>query len=1038
MAQIVSKPQVPDMSSHDGFDATKISQHDVGLKVFREPPDVDDVEVDVVAVHGIGASPNTTWTHKETNVNWLSNDTMLPAALPNARIMAFGYNSLWFGEHAVRQTVEGIATALLVELSDMRIGFPRRPVIFIGHCFGGLVIQQAYTMAALHTTDWPNMDNCITGIVFLGTPHQGIADNSNLSTQGKIYAAIAQANLQIQADALKSMTHHQEVLVNTVHNFARKVSTSVPRTQLYCFYEQKTSKVGRIAGLDISPEFIVDEVSSSLPGSSKQGLDLDHFHMNKYLDSEDSSYKRVKAQILKMSKQAVETTEEGRAVKLSPKSSPRPQIPTLAAPIAKEANFAPRGGVLEAIEAKFRIKVHVALYGGSGNGKTHIAVEYAHKYHQEHLGSNIYWVNCASSEQFELSYKRISENLQLSKEACEANGVVEAVRHYLKKDSGASWLMVLDGLEDEEKLVATDSGKPLLDFMPTNPHARVLITTRSKRLATRMVRETTQYIIPVNPLRKNDASHILFGKVSSNPAKMKWVEDLTEALGGSAGALTLALAFRQKSEKRFGTKKYLETITAQLSKVSGVTTAWQLLHGLLKSDHPETADLMLLVCALDVQCIPSILFERHQLYDQIPTLEAYGVVEPQVDRRLFYITPLFRDLARTWLAKHSDERASTEELALYAVLRNYNPETAETLLPCALAVMAFQTTSTQSKRDMATLLFRVSQHCMQLGRYRKAIQCLERCLKLREADQDSDKKQALVEETKQAMAQAVNLLSQPGSGTARSQPKAKGAQVSGSLGSAKEQLQDCESSDAQWQHRNTVRKASDTAALRLMHGQKDGTGNTVELYERVLGWCQEKHGANHVDTARTQYNLAIAHGAQGQYDEAEDLFRSALGVLQSQIKPEKPDLALEVLFLKVLGSLGSMYCSQGRLDEAEAAFRVVLPGQLAKLGLNHPETLVTRHDVALLLQQRGNLDTVAEELREVLLAQSRLLEANDPGTLRTARSIALNHQLKGKQEEAKNMYTTVLRAQTNALGETHRDTVETGVRLEELLVEMKK
>ncbi|KAK7423679.1 hypothetical protein QQX98_000869 [Neonectria punicea] len=1047
MALTAPKPQVPDLSSTDGFDSTSISAQDIGLKIFREPPDADEIEVDVVAVHGIGASPKTTWTHKKTNVNWLSNHAMLPAALPNARIMAFGYNSVWFGDDAVKQSVESVANKLLEELSKNRTNCPRRPIIFIGHCFGGLVIQQAYTMAALHTADCPNICDSITGMVFLGTPHQGITDNSALSTQGKIYSAIVQAKVQIQDNALQTMAQNHEMLVNTVHNFTRKVNTSKPPPKLYCFFEQKKSKVGRLVGLDTSPEFVVNEASGSLSGHSKQGLPLNHFHMNKFEDSDDNNYQCVSYQIVKMVKEATETAEDPRLDKLSPKLSPRLQIPTLAAPIAKEANFAPRWGILEAIESKFRKKAHVALCGGSGNGKTHIAVEYAHKYHHEHPGSNVYWVNSTSSEQFELSYKRIGENLRLSKESCEANGVVGAVRHFLKKDPSASWLMVLDGLDNEDDLVATEapnSGKPLLEFLPIGEHARILITTRSKRLAARMVREKTEYVVPVNPLRKEDASHLLFGKVTANPIKMKWVEEITGMLSGSAGALTLALAFRQKSGKRFSTKKYLETIISQSAKRPGVESAWQLLYDLLKSDHPEAGDLMLLVCALNVQCIPNILFERHQLFEQIPVLEQCGIIEPQEDRRLFYITPMFRQLAQNWLAQHISEKTSTEEWVLSATLQKFNSETAETLLPCALAAMNLQPASTQSKRDLAALLFRVSQHYVQLAQYRKALQCLERCLSLREADRESEMKQALIEETKRAIAQANSLLSRPKPETAQSQSGTERSLVTaaqgsaGNVASAKKQLQELESSDAQWQHRNTVRKASDVAALRLMHGQLDETETTVELYQRVLGWCREKHGPNHVETARNQYNLALAYGAQGQYDEAEDLFRSALGVLEAQTNPKKPDWALEMLFLKVLGSLGSMYCSQGRLDEAEAAFRVVLPGQLMKLGLNHPDTLVTRHDVALLLQQRGNLDSMAEELREVLRAQVRLLEPNDPATLRTAGSMALNFRLKGKREDAESLYKAVLKTQTNTLGETHRDTVETGVRLDELMQEMGK
>lgn len=67
---------------------------------------------------------------------------MLPAAIPKARIMAYGYESYWFGDDAVRQSLDSVASDLLDALGEERGNCLHRPLIFVGHCFGGLVIQQ--------------------------------------------------------------------------------------------------------------------------------------------------------------------------------------------------------------------------------------------------------------------------------------------------------------------------------------------------------------------------------------------------------------------------------------------------------------------------------------------------------------------------------------------------------------------------------------------------------------------------------------------------------------------------------------------------------------------------------------------------------------------------------------------------------------------------------------------------------------------------------------------------------------------------------
>jgi hypothetical protein len=95
----------------------------------------------IVAVPGIAVHPMRTWVHRKTKVNWLMDETMLPAAVPRARIAVFGYKSYWFGDDAVKQSLHGVAGQLLCALDDKRKDCRHRPIIFIGHCFGGLVVQ---------------------------------------------------------------------------------------------------------------------------------------------------------------------------------------------------------------------------------------------------------------------------------------------------------------------------------------------------------------------------------------------------------------------------------------------------------------------------------------------------------------------------------------------------------------------------------------------------------------------------------------------------------------------------------------------------------------------------------------------------------------------------------------------------------------------------------------------------------------------------------------------------------------------------------
>ena len=79
----------------------------------------------IVAVHGLGANPDWAWIRKmkdgddEVHVNWLADEIMLPAKLPDSRIMTFSYESNWL-LGAPKQRRSLCAIQLLTALDNKR------------------------------------------------------------------------------------------------------------------------------------------------------------------------------------------------------------------------------------------------------------------------------------------------------------------------------------------------------------------------------------------------------------------------------------------------------------------------------------------------------------------------------------------------------------------------------------------------------------------------------------------------------------------------------------------------------------------------------------------------------------------------------------------------------------------------------------------------------------------------------------------------------------------------------------------------------
>lgn len=73
----------------------------------------------IVAVPGLGASPEWTWKSKN-KVDWLRDVNMLSRSIQNARIMVFEYESQWFGRGSIDQRLSSVADQLVLALFHSR------------------------------------------------------------------------------------------------------------------------------------------------------------------------------------------------------------------------------------------------------------------------------------------------------------------------------------------------------------------------------------------------------------------------------------------------------------------------------------------------------------------------------------------------------------------------------------------------------------------------------------------------------------------------------------------------------------------------------------------------------------------------------------------------------------------------------------------------------------------------------------------------------------------------------------------------------
>lgn len=294
-----------------------VTEDDTGLKVLYKPSadnqstSTPGDTIDIIAIHGIGAHPDDTWcknvnTNGEAQpryVNWLEDTEMLPFVVPNARIMRYGYESQWFGDdtvNTVRLDPSAIAEQLLEELNFERKEFPSRPVIFIAHCFGGLVVLKALRMAFDNPQEWRGIFTLTTGLIFFGTPFRG---TEGMKQNEIVEAALSQYRPdQVLGESLRILRPGDKLLQDLVDGFL-KTRLNSNAARVACFYETKSSNVGAIVGGQARREFVVNESSGCLDqtdSTEKHSLPRTHFDINKFGKPSEPGFRVVRSVVRKM------------------------------------------------------------------------------------------------------------------------------------------------------------------------------------------------------------------------------------------------------------------------------------------------------------------------------------------------------------------------------------------------------------------------------------------------------------------------------------------------------------------------------------------------------------------------------------------------------------------------------------------------------------------------------------------------------------------------------------------------------------------
>ncbi|KAK1974060.1 hypothetical protein LZ30DRAFT_827679 [Colletotrichum cereale] len=321
-----------------------------GLLTMFNPSGPEPPIVDIVAVPGLGTNPLECWTHgktkgtsessREDTFNWIKDANGLHATFPNARILCYAYASAWYGDLKIESSFGNIVTELCNELKAKRESAHGqiRPIIFIGHSMGGLVIAQALNELDRQRDIYPDLLPCVTACFFFGVPFRG----TDITQYGlSLSEAFTSFGVKSYPKLLTLMEplHKNAYLQKLCGDFRQLADRYSPSIDLRCVYETDDIDFERLLGsfgILAKPatyflqkksrrqKFVTRESATYILSNPDAGIALhaDHSNLVKFKDPTHDSYqivlRELKGSVSEAQKLAKRRQAASRQTSMSP------------------------------------------------------------------------------------------------------------------------------------------------------------------------------------------------------------------------------------------------------------------------------------------------------------------------------------------------------------------------------------------------------------------------------------------------------------------------------------------------------------------------------------------------------------------------------------------------------------------------------------------------------------------------------------------------------------------------------------------------
>ncbi|KAJ6060334.1 hypothetical protein N7444_002188 [Penicillium canescens] len=744
---------------------------------------------------------------------------------------------------------------------------------------------------------------------------------------------------------------------------------------------------------------------------------------------------------------------------LPPVRPETPPSPLSTVPFARDPDFVSRDTLFHRIHEKSSVPgSRIALVGLGGVGKSQLAIEYSYQVRSKSPATWIFWVHASNEARFEQSFRDIADQVKITGRQDPQANIFKLVENWLRDEKRGKWVLILDNIDvyevlykspatgrrDQKNSLIDASTKPLLEYLPRSLNGFVIITTRSREVALKMVDHKD--LFEVKPMERPEALKLLQRKLEQ-PGESQESQQLVEELEFMPLAIVQAASYIRNRAPRCSVSQYLrvfqksdcEATKLLNTDANGIGRDWEAENSILvtlqisfdyiRRTNPSSASLLSLMSFFDRHEIPEDLLRVQpesnshlsrsessddssedgqvsesgpvdNFEDDVATLRNFSFISISKNGIFFTMHRLVQLTIRSWLKTHGQTEQWKEKFisTLYHKFptgQYENWEICRPLFPHVKAAMSQRPESDESLREWATLLYNGAWYASRSG-----ILADVRAMASKSRKQRTRLLGVEDEETLDSTAMLATAWSLEGHWQEAERLE---VQV---MEARKAQLGD--------DHLSTLTSMANLASTYKNQGRWE---EAEQLQAQVMEKSMTKLGNNHPDTLTSMANLAATLWNQGKWEDAEKLEVQVMVMSLMKLGEGHPDTLIS------MANLAVTYRNQGRWEEAESLEVYVIEARKTKLGEQHPDTLMSMANLASTYRSQGRYDEAEMLAVQVMEARKAKLGDDHPSTLTSMANLAMTYRSQGRYDEAESLEVQVMETSKTKLGEQHPDTL---------------